>query len=154
MLVHIRTHTNERPHTCNQCNKSFSRAENLKIHLRSHSGEKPYVCPYEVNIGTAIYQQHKTDNNFLRTLWTSQNLYFHSFTGLRQSVFKLERPLQTHENAHGRQAVLLQSPRMQQEVHRSVQPQETRQNLQTLHAESPRRAGTKQPRDKLASKRK
>lgn len=50
MLVHVRTHTNERPHTCNQCNKSFSRAENLKIHLRSHSGEKPYVCPYEVNI--------------------------------------------------------------------------------------------------------
>ncbi|CAG9783150.1 unnamed protein product [Diatraea saccharalis] len=47
MLVHVRTHTNERPHTCNQCNKSFSRAENLKIHLRSHSGEKPYVCPYE-----------------------------------------------------------------------------------------------------------
>ncbi|XP_041974385.1 zinc finger protein GLIS3-like [Aricia agestis] len=47
MLVHVRTHTNERPHTCNQCHKSFSRAENLKIHLRSHSGEKPYVCPYE-----------------------------------------------------------------------------------------------------------
>ncbi|CAB3236972.1 unnamed protein product [Arctia plantaginis] len=47
MLVHVRTHTNERPHTCNQCNKSFSRAENLKIHFRSHSGEKPYVCPYE-----------------------------------------------------------------------------------------------------------
>ncbi|XP_049886897.1 zinc finger protein GLIS2-like [Pectinophora gossypiella] len=47
MLVHVRTHTNERPHTCNQCHKSFSRAENLKIHLRSHSGEKPYICPYE-----------------------------------------------------------------------------------------------------------
>lgn len=38
MLVHVRTHTNEKPHHCYQCNKSFSRAENLKIHSRSHTG--------------------------------------------------------------------------------------------------------------------
>lgn len=47
MLVHIRTHTKEKPHQCHECLKSFSRAENLKIHIRSHSGEKPYVCPVE-----------------------------------------------------------------------------------------------------------
>ncbi|XP_058799071.1 zinc finger protein GLI1-like [Phymastichus coffea] len=47
MLVHVRTHTNEKPHHCFQCSKSFSRAENLKIHARSHTGERPYACPVE-----------------------------------------------------------------------------------------------------------
>lgn len=47
MLVHVRTHTKEKPHHCTECSKSFSRAENLKIHQRSHSGEKPYVCQVE-----------------------------------------------------------------------------------------------------------
>lgn len=40
MLIHIRTHTNEKPHRCPTCNKSFSRLENLKIHNRSHTGQR------------------------------------------------------------------------------------------------------------------
>jgi uncharacterized Zn-finger protein len=43
MLVHVRTHTNEKPHHCFKCDKSFSRAENLKIHARSHTGMWPQI---------------------------------------------------------------------------------------------------------------
>ena len=42
MLIHVRTHTNEKPHRCVMCGKSFSRLENLKIHNRSHTGKIQY----------------------------------------------------------------------------------------------------------------
>lgn len=44
LLVHMRTHTNEKPYSCKQCPARFSLQGNLKRHLVCHTGEKPYIC--------------------------------------------------------------------------------------------------------------
>ncbi|XP_017073498.1 zinc finger protein 239 [Drosophila eugracilis] len=39
-------HTDERPHPCTICQRSFSRVYLLELHLRTHTGERPYACDY------------------------------------------------------------------------------------------------------------
>ena len=41
---HIRIHTGQKPFQCRICMRSFSRSDHLTTHVRTHTGEKPFCC--------------------------------------------------------------------------------------------------------------
>lgn len=44
LTQHIRTHTHEKNHQCESCDRAFSRVEHLHRHRLIHTGEKPHEC--------------------------------------------------------------------------------------------------------------
>lgn len=41
---HIRIHTGHKPFQCRICLRNFSRSDHLTTHIRTHTGEKPFQC--------------------------------------------------------------------------------------------------------------
>ncbi|XP_048351133.1 zinc finger protein 383-like [Sphaerodactylus townsendi] len=44
LLLHQRTHTNEKPFECSECGKRFSRRNVLQRHQRTHTKDRPFEC--------------------------------------------------------------------------------------------------------------
>lgn len=46
LYKHKTVHTGQKPHKCDQCNRTFREKGTLREHIRIHTGDMPFECEF------------------------------------------------------------------------------------------------------------
>ncbi|PSN50914.1 hypothetical protein C0J52_05366 [Blattella germanica] len=83
LRMHMKRHSDARPHSCPLCSRAFKTPRDLKTHMVQHTGQKPYSCPYcpktfasPSNFYAHRKMKHKMSNISLESLPNSSELNY------------------------------------------------------------------------------